>query len=207
MENNYQLSRIHNYVNGLMGREEMHALEREALNDPFLQDAIDGYRLQNGVDTKQLSLLQQQLAKRIEVKSDSRDKQFFGWQRLAIGLTAAVLFVSVCILMLMRYLPQQTELKLQEVQMMNVQLEIHSTADAEPIAGWEVFKSSLLFSEVNLENFQGKKLVIQGDVDAEGRAQNLSIIADTDRGLDLEEYLLNEVKWKGNQINFTINVK
>ncbi len=52
MENNYQLSRIHNYIHGLMTKEDMFQLEREALEDPFLQDAIDGYRLQNGVDAR-----------------------------------------------------------------------------------------------------------------------------------------------------------
>ncbi len=55
MENNYQLTRIHNYVMGLMSKEEMYDMEREALNDPFLQDAIDGYKLQQGVDSPRRS--------------------------------------------------------------------------------------------------------------------------------------------------------
>lgn len=46
MENNYQLSRIQNYISGLMNKEEMFQLEKEALEDPFLQDAIEGYRMQ-----------------------------------------------------------------------------------------------------------------------------------------------------------------
>ena len=99
MENNYQLSRIHNYIHGLMSKEEMFQLEREALDDPFLQDAIDGYRLQNGVDARQLSLLQQRLSRRVEDTVATRHAQYFTWQRLTIGATAAVLFVTLLALM------------------------------------------------------------------------------------------------------------
>ncbi len=117
MENNYQLSRIHNYINSLMSKEEMHALEREALDDPFLQDAIDGYTLQDGVDAGQLSLLQKRLAARVETRSLAKNKRFYSWQRLAVGMAAAVLFVTVCTLLLIRYLPQRTA-GLAEVEIM-----------------------------------------------------------------------------------------
>src|SRR5690606_41855039 len=94
MENNYQLTRIHNYVMGLMSKEDMYDMEREALNDPFLQDAIDGYKLQQGVDSHQLSILQQRLAKKIEAKAEDKKRRFYNWQRLTVGMAAAVLFRS-----------------------------------------------------------------------------------------------------------------
>lgn len=147
MENNYQLSRIHNYVHGLMNREEMHALEREALDDPFLQDAIDGYRLQNGVDAKQLSLLQQRLASRVEEQSDTRKRQFYSWQRLAIGMAAGVMFLTVCTLVLMRYLTTQKTTTLTEVEIMQDQTFSLSLSnydeDRPPVGGWKWFEGML----------------------------------------------------------------
>src|SRR5690606_32814493 len=120
MENNYQLSRIHNYVHGLMSRDEMHALEREALDDPFLQDAIDGYRLQNGVDAKQLSILQQRLATRVQEQANDKNRRFYSWQRVAVGMAAGVMFMVVCTLLLMKYFPQNRNATLTEVEIMPV---------------------------------------------------------------------------------------
>ncbi len=39
----YSSSDIHRYINGQMPAEEMNALEKAALEDPFLSDAIEGY--------------------------------------------------------------------------------------------------------------------------------------------------------------------
>lgn len=41
---NYSLADIEKYLQGRMNAKEMHALELAALNDPFLADAIEGYR-------------------------------------------------------------------------------------------------------------------------------------------------------------------
>ncbi len=208
MDNNYQLSRIHNYVNGLMAKEEMHILEREALNDPFLQDAIDGYKLQNGVDVRQLSLLQQQFAKRLEAKNESRHVQFFGWQRLAIGLTAAIIFVSVSILMFMRYFPQQyQEAKLQEVSIMPVEMDIQQVGDAYPIDGWGNLKSAMLSSEEIILGQLSHDIIIKGEIDENGRAMNIKLIGDTADGLLIKYYFINHVKWQGKRLDVVIKVK
>lgn len=46
---NYSADEIRSYVLGQMNRDEMHAIEKAALEDPFLEDAIEGMReaLQN----------------------------------------------------------------------------------------------------------------------------------------------------------------
>lgn len=148
MENNYQLSRIHNYVSGLMSREEMHILEREALDDPFLQDAIDGYSLQHGVDAKSLSLLQQRLERRVAEHARQKSTHFYSWQRLAIGLAAGVLFIAVCMLLLIRHLPNRNSSNVTEVELMDdaltkIQIESLGSADARPVGGWDAFSAYL----------------------------------------------------------------
>ncbi len=44
---NYGFGDIHRYLNGQMTAKEMHDLERAALQDPFLADAIEGYHNSN----------------------------------------------------------------------------------------------------------------------------------------------------------------
>src|SRR5690606_4572015 len=158
MENNYQLSRIHNYIHGLMSREEMHALEREALEDPFLQDAIDGYKMQKGVDVKSLSLLQQRLERRIAEQAQRKNRFYFSWQRLAIGMVAGVMFMAVCMLFLIRHLPNKQHSNVTEVELMDdtlTQAVVHSlpAGDAQPVDGWEAFSAfvSEHYSGVNTE--------------------------------------------------------
>src|SRR5690606_10025957 len=95
MGNNYNIIRIQQYLSGTLSREEMYQLEREALNDPLLNDAIEGYRQQENIDHGRLSLLQQRLAARIESQQQERNRFYFGWQRLGVAATACVLMVLV----------------------------------------------------------------------------------------------------------------
>ncbi|SFS61493.1 hypothetical protein [Sphingobacterium wenxiniae] len=209
MENNYQLSRIHNYIHGLMSREEMHALEREALEDPFLQDAIDGYRLQNGVDSKSLSLLQQRLSRRVEEHAQRQNRYFFGWQRLAIGMVAAVMFVSVCILILIRYLPHKKQVNVTEVELMDETLQkvsvqaIGNTA-AEPIGGWKTL------AELLSKHYSGVtdlfELTLRFQIDEQGRPFNIT--SDVDDHLilmnELMDVLEKKSRWKGTDAEIKI---
>ncbi|MGE8290971.1 MAG: hypothetical protein ACN6ON_04810 [Sphingobacterium sp.] len=147
MENNYQLSRIHNYIHGLMSREEMFQLEKEALEDPFLQDAIDGYRLQNGVDAKQLSLLQQRLSRRVENTIATRHAQYYTWQRLAIGAAAGVLFVVLLALLYFKHFngkaERTTDVTLSEPENLVAIEPLLDGGDATPVGGWKAFEQYL----------------------------------------------------------------
>ncbi|MBD1429537.1 hypothetical protein [Sphingobacterium litopenaei] len=208
MENNYQLSRIHNYVHGLMSRDEMHALEREALDDPFLQDAIDGYKLQQGVDVKQLSLLQQRLAERVEVQASERDKRFYSWQRLAIAMASGVLFLTVCTLILMRYLPQQKASALTEVELMDdaaweYTIQQSDGNNVEPVEGWDNFELYLLQNlhpENKIESSAQISFVVQA-----GKVSELNISGiDKENKMWLEDIIQNKFNWKGQIANFYI---
>ena len=76
----------------------MHELEKQALDDPFLADALDGYAHINKPATKQLSLLQTQLEERIAQQQENKNVFNFSWQRLSIAAAAGLLFVSASIL-------------------------------------------------------------------------------------------------------------
>src|SRR3546814_17167660 len=103
MNTSYHIVRIQRYLNGELNRDEMYELEREALDDPLLQDAIDGYRLQKNVSHRQLSLLQQRLADSIAGQAKARNAFFFGWQGLGVEATECVVMVLVLVLLWMRH--------------------------------------------------------------------------------------------------------
>lgn len=212
MENNYQLSRIHNYVNGLMSKEDMYALEREALDDPFLQDAIDGYKLQNGVDIKQLSLLQQRLALRVSKQEESRNKRFYSWQRLAIGMAAGVMFITVCSLLLIRYIPKMKPVETKEVVISDVAYEFDAIPlKSAPIAlldgHWQALNQLLNSNYSNSQNFIGT-LNIRFDINKDKEAYNIHISGDGfERDEELEDIIRNKIKWNGEKANFLLDVR
>ena len=204
MENNYQLSRIHNYIHGLMSQEEMHALEREALEDPFLQDAIDGYKMQQGVDVKSLSLLQQRLERRIAEHAQRKNRFYFSWQRLAIGMVAAVMFIAVCTLLLIRHLPNRQNANVTEVELMDdvlTQTAVHAIpgGDAQPLGGWEAFSAfvSEHYSGVNRE----KQLQVRFKVGQDGIPYDIQPQVTKNQPIynEIIDVLQRGPKWRGKE--------
>ena len=209
MESNYQLSRIHNYVNGLMSKEEMYELEREALDDPFLQDAIDGYALQDGVDVGKLSLLQKRLAARIETQAQTKNKRFYSWQRLAVGMAAAVMFVTVCTLLLIRYLPQKTagltEVEIMSDQMYEIIVSPSESSSAVPEMGWDAL-GTFISKNLKYSTTEGF-ITVALKVNSQGKASDIT--TNTKDEAENEELvkLLHKVKWKGQHAQFSIEIR
>ncbi|MEN5056064.1 hypothetical protein [Sphingobacterium kitahiroshimense] len=176
MENNYQLSRIHNYISGLMNKEEMFQLEKEALEDPFLQDAIEGYRLQKGVDVRQLSLLQQRLNRRVEQTISTRNAQFYTWQRLAVGSAAAVIFVVLIAFIYFKNFntnkSRTTEVELSSPENKIAIEPILTGGDASPIEGWNAFEQYLQ-RNVQVRDVGGK-IILNFEVDKNGKLINVN---------------------------------
>ncbi len=88
---------IKRYLSGQMGPEEMHQIERAALEDHFLADAIEGYELHKDIEhTTHHLKLQERLAERVEAS----EKTSFNWWRIAaifilvLGASTAVWYLS-----------------------------------------------------------------------------------------------------------------
>ena len=64
---------IERYHKGLMNAKEMHAIEKAAMDDPFLADALDGYNLQGVNVSADLNELKKRLDERTgQVSNDHR---------------------------------------------------------------------------------------------------------------------------------------
>lgn len=88
---------IQQYLEGKLGPEAAHELEKQALEDPFLWDALDGYSVYRD-SAADLSILQRQLHERIVHLQENKKVFDLTWQRLSVAAAAAVMFVSAGIL-------------------------------------------------------------------------------------------------------------
>ena len=88
---------IQQYLEGSLNAKLMHQIEKKALEDPFLADALDGYAQSPG-SSLGLSILQRQLQERIVHLQENKKVFQLTWQRLSIAAAAAVLFISAGVL-------------------------------------------------------------------------------------------------------------
>ena len=66
----YTAADIEKYHNGLMSSKERHALEKAALDDPFLADALEGYATSSINSNNDIDELKKRLAARIEQEKE-----------------------------------------------------------------------------------------------------------------------------------------
>ncbi len=102
MNNNWlDIDVLEDYLDGKLDAKAMHFVERQALEDPFVAEALEG--LKHSPKRKQtLSILQKQLHDRVAQKPVKRKLWGITTQRLSIAATATVAFIAVSILFFMR---------------------------------------------------------------------------------------------------------
>ena len=82
-----RLVKLKDYIQGKRHGKKANQLEREALNDPFLQDAIDGFDAVDGEHWRAIENLEEELNQRIKSKENSENRRWF------IGIAASILLV------------------------------------------------------------------------------------------------------------------
>ncbi|HUH32380.1 MAG TPA: hypothetical protein VLZ28_00420, partial [Daejeonella sp.] len=88
---------IQQYLEGSLDKKLMHELEKRALDDPFLADALEGFAQTADADHG-LSMLQRQLHERIMHQQENKKVFDLTWQRLSVAAAAAVMFISAGVL-------------------------------------------------------------------------------------------------------------
>ncbi|QJD95343.1 hypothetical protein HH214_05400 [Mucilaginibacter robiniae] len=83
------ISQIRKYLNGELDAHAMHKLEKQALNDPFLMDALEGYEQNDNNQQQHLTDLYNRLQQRVQPA-----KQRLLWPRLAAA-ASIILFIAV----------------------------------------------------------------------------------------------------------------
>lgn len=101
---------LEDYLDGKLDAKTMNRVEREALEDPFVAEALAGLSASPKRALQSISLLQKQLQERIAGQQESKKTKVITWQRLSIAATAAVLFISVSIIFWMKETAHQNQL-------------------------------------------------------------------------------------------------
>jgi hypothetical protein len=89
--NKPNISQIQQYLNGELDAKAMHALEKQAQDDPFLMDALEGYQTIDKDQQANLNDLKERFAER---KQESNSRNIILWRVLPI---AASVFIAVTI--------------------------------------------------------------------------------------------------------------
>ena len=202
MNKTYNPSILQKYLSGLLEPGEMHQIEKDALNDPFLQDALDGLATLESKGQPQLSALQKRLAVRLQEQVKEKNRSYFNFQRLAIASTAAVLLIAVCVLFWMR---QQTapasgnkEQKQIQVNLTSAPRIIPIEGNGQPAIGWERYAESL----AHLEGLKpGSSIQLRIQIEA-GKVQSAQITEGTSsaEAQALRDNILQSTGWKGDSV-------
>lgn len=147
--NNQDILLFREYISGNLECEMMHQLEKRAMDDPFLWDAMEGFE-KVGNPVNDLSLLQTNLHKRVANLQQQKESFFFSWQRISIAATASVLFILAGILFWMNIsrksinssAEKQVEVNLSTHE--SIKSEIYSSinpgSSIQPVAGWDNYQ-------------------------------------------------------------------
>jgi hypothetical protein len=101
---------LEDYLDGKLDAKTMNRVEREALEDPFVAEALAGLSASPKRSLQSISLLQKQLQERIAEQQVSKKTKVITWQRLSIAATAAVMFIAVSIVFWMKETARQNQL-------------------------------------------------------------------------------------------------
>ncbi len=172
----------------------MHELERQALGDPFLSDALEGYAYADNSVSSQLSILQRRLELRIAAKHENKNLLNFTWQRLSIAAAAGLMFISASILFWMNT-NKADKLPASGTKKANVELSPdfkknkRAIKDSEmPAAGWKNYNNYLKKNvKYPPKALAHSGIVIVGfSVDNNGSLDTFKIIKSLDRFCDAE---------------------
>jgi hypothetical protein len=126
---------IQQYIDGSLNAKLMHQIEKKALEDPFLADALEGYAQSPG-SSLGLSILQRQLQERIVHQQENKKVFQLTWQRLSVAAAAAVLFISAGVLFWMnsQHINPQNALNTKQTEVQLTPRDSLSGSDSLPNA-------------------------------------------------------------------------
>ena len=168
---------LEDYLDGKLDAKMMNKVERVALEDPFVAQALAGLSQSPKRSIQSLSLLQKQLESRIAEQQETKTKSVVTWQRLSIAATAAVIFVAVSIMFWMRENNSYNQTAKQS-KTVEVNLDpAHTMDDAKPVSGWPSFFTYLRKNNrLIAQGKAGQAVELSFTVDSQGKPQNIQVL-------------------------------
>ncbi|WP_207429343.1 hypothetical protein [Pedobacter sp. SYSU D00535] len=212
--NKLNYSIIQQYLEGKLSEKEMHELERQALDDPFLADALEGYSVSTSA-AKHLSLLQRQLEERVAQQEENKNQFFFSWQRVSIAAAATLLFIAASILFWMKGTgskenhseQQNVEVKLSTFNNLKI---VSSTGNAQPQRGWKDYQQYL---NINLTEKaaapSSQSIVVGVYLDRKGAIENVKLLSgpSSKRSDEAIRLIKEGPEWTASQLPTEVKLK
>jgi TonB family protein len=192
---------LEDYLDGKLDSKTMYQIERQAEEDPFVAQALAGLSESPRRSVQSLSLLQKQLYDRISKQQEQKKRSVYTWQRLSIGAAAAVMFISVSIIFVMRdrqNREQRAKLPGRKVEVTMAPAVPFPTVSM-PVGGWERFEVYLLNHKKANRASRGRSVELSFNIDTNGVPDNIIIISSS-TVKDLDEEAVRLIKegprWK-----------
>lgn len=186
---------LEDYLDGKLDAKSMHFVERLALEDPFVTEALEGLR-QSPRRSSSLSILQKQLRERIELQPAVKSRWRITTHRLSIAATAAILFIAGSVIFWMQEAnlrkarsEKQVHVTLTDIRQASaseavpIQLSVYPMFDkadkgqSAPVGGWNGLREHLIKNN-KLLAFPITRLVeVQFRIDANGRPFELKALS------------------------------
>jgi hypothetical protein len=127
---------LEDYLNGNLAPQDMYQVERQAMEDPFVAEALAGLSAAHD-GLQPISLLQKQLRVRVAQQKTHQKESIVTWQRLSIAAAAAVLFITVGIVFWMKNNVSRDELAKQQAATVT---ETTYVTTAQPVGGYPAYQ-------------------------------------------------------------------
>ncbi|MGN7203350.1 energy transducer TonB [Pedobacter sp. SAFR-022] len=176
---------LEDYLDGKLDDKMMYRVEREALEDPFVAQALAGLSQSPKRSRQSLSLLQKQLETRIAGHEESKKESVITGQRLSIAATAALIFILGGIIFWMKYNNNQ---KAKVPAVVEVNLDpAHAMDKAKPTVGWPGYFSYLKENnQLTKKETIGKAVELSFTIGKDGRPENVRVYKSLGKAYDAE---------------------
>jgi TonB family protein len=165
---------LEDYLDGKLDDKMMYRVEREALEDPFVAQALAGLSQSPRRSRQSLSLLQKQLEVRVAGLEDNKKKSVITGQRLSIAATAALIFILGGIIFWMKYNNSQ-QAKAPAVVEVNLD-PAHVLDRVKPKAGWPAYFSYLKENnQLTKSGKLGKAVEVSFTIGKDGKPANIKV--------------------------------
>jgi TonB family protein len=140
---------LEHYLDGKLDSKAMHRIEKQALEDPFVAQALAGLTASPKRASQNVSLLQKQLYERIGQQQVTKKTSVYTWQRLSIAAAAAVMFISVSIIFFIREEEHRTELAKIKNCPKNIEVNIAPSTAAIDSSGEQTYAANKVTKKAN----------------------------------------------------------
>ena len=166
---------LEDYLDGKLDASEMYQVERHALEDPFVSEALAGLSESPKRSLQNISMLQKQLHDRVAQQKTSKKERVVTWQRLSIGAAAAVLFIAVSIIFWMKDSVNRSQQAKQQEQAGEVTVTTYLTS-AQPVGGYHAYQTYLKENNRLKGNKINEMVSMTFQVQKDGKADAFEII-------------------------------